>query len=369
MSKSNSKINSLQALRALAFIGIFLVHSKVAWGWARLGVSIFFGLSGFLMTYIYWDRQTPDGIAGAAKFSISKIKKLYPLHMLTMILAVLVEIKLYRFFGTLRENFYWLVRNIFLNTFLIQSWYPNSAVNVALNGVAWYLSVAMFLYFLFPFILRWMKKRKLATLILVGILLIAIQIITAYPMVAKYGEGDMVYRWFVYTFPVYRIADFYCGCVLGRIYMLTDKTKQSSVSTTIGYTIIELALLCFTVWFSLWLGTPSENNGILALRNWSSGYIIMALAWIWVFVQCKGLLTKAVSNPLMIALGDISPQAFLLHYTVIRCVNAYLAMHMILFTPEMIWRYFIFEFIGTIILCLIYIKIASFIKGKLTINK
>ncbi|MBR4707676.1 MAG: acyltransferase [Pseudobutyrivibrio sp.] len=369
MSKSNSKINSLQALRALAFIGIFLVHSKIAWGWPRLGVSIFFGLSGFLMTYTYWDRTTPTDIKGAAIFSLSKIKKMYPLHIITMLCAVLIELKLYRFFGTLRENLFLLVRNIILNTFLIQSWYPDSSVNVALNGVAWYLCVAMFLYFLFPFILRWMKNQKLATLILVAVTLIALQIIAAYPMAAKYGEANNTYRWFMYTFPVYRIADFYAGCVLGRIYMLTDKDHQKSEQTTIAYTIIELTLLLFSMWFSLWLGRPTEDAALLSLRNWSSGYILMAMAWIWVFVQCKGLLTKAISNPLMIALGDISPQAFLIHYVVVRFVNAYMAMHMYYYDQQIVWILFVGELAVTIILCIIYNKISGFIKSKLSINK
>lgn len=49
MKSSNSKIISLQALRAIAFLGIFLSHTNCFIQWPWLGVSTFFVLSGFLM--------------------------------------------------------------------------------------------------------------------------------------------------------------------------------------------------------------------------------------------------------------------------------------------------------------------------------
>lgn len=49
MKSLNSKIMSLQALRALAFLGIFLSHTNCFIQWPWLGVSTFFVLSGFLM--------------------------------------------------------------------------------------------------------------------------------------------------------------------------------------------------------------------------------------------------------------------------------------------------------------------------------
>ena len=67
--ESNSKINSLQALRAIAFIGIFLAHAGITYSWPKLGVSIFFCMSGFLMTYIYMDRDLPRSIKDAFLFS------------------------------------------------------------------------------------------------------------------------------------------------------------------------------------------------------------------------------------------------------------------------------------------------------------
>lgn len=43
------KIESLQAMRGLAFIGIFLAHAGCKFEWAALSVTTFMTLSGFLL--------------------------------------------------------------------------------------------------------------------------------------------------------------------------------------------------------------------------------------------------------------------------------------------------------------------------------
>lgn len=141
-------IASLQGLRALAFFGIFLSHAKMPFAWSTLSVSIFFVLSGFLLYYrdrINYSKMPPffahSSLINNIIFSIKKIKKLYKLHIITMILVIpLCTLSI----GT--------VATIFLNIVLLQCWGPLSSINVSLNGVAWYLSTIMFLYFMFPYI-------------------------------------------------------------------------------------------------------------------------------------------------------------------------------------------------------------------------
>lgn len=43
------KIESLQAMRGLAFIGVFLAHAGCKFEWAALSVTVFMTLSGFLL--------------------------------------------------------------------------------------------------------------------------------------------------------------------------------------------------------------------------------------------------------------------------------------------------------------------------------
>ena len=55
---SNNKINSLQGLRVIAFLGVFLTHSEIK-EFGPLGiqsVSIFYILSGFVMLLSYYKK-------------------------------------------------------------------------------------------------------------------------------------------------------------------------------------------------------------------------------------------------------------------------------------------------------------------------
>lgn len=65
--KTGGRIKALQGLRVLAFIGIFLSHAidTPSGGW---GVSIFIMLSGFVMTYAYWDKVGGGTKSNSKKF-------------------------------------------------------------------------------------------------------------------------------------------------------------------------------------------------------------------------------------------------------------------------------------------------------------
>ena len=86
-------ISSLQGLRAVAFLSVVLSHCGAPWlgPWA---ISVFVALSGFLMTCNYYDRpRTAPGLRSAMVFSLQKIRKLYPLHLIMMAAALLLVLK------------------------------------------------------------------------------------------------------------------------------------------------------------------------------------------------------------------------------------------------------------------------------------
>ena len=96
---SKRMLQPLQGLRALAFIGIFLSHCGVgilsSSGLGAWGVSVFLILSGFLMmiNYYHSNRRIDCSIKGNLKFSLRKIRKTYPLHIVMMLSALPFEIK------------------------------------------------------------------------------------------------------------------------------------------------------------------------------------------------------------------------------------------------------------------------------------
>ena len=73
MRMKNQKIDSLQALRAIAFGAIFIHHCglKFGGGW---GVSVFLILSGFLLVYNHRDdvNESVKGIEGGLPEKVKK---------------------------------------------------------------------------------------------------------------------------------------------------------------------------------------------------------------------------------------------------------------------------------------------------------
>ena len=145
--ENEAKSTSFQALRAWAFLGIFLSHAGSAIFWSVLGVSVFFVMSGFLMFRKHENDEMDLTIKNRAKFSLSRISKLYQLHIITMCFAVVLEMATRIYSGLTFRGVVYTLGKIVLNVTLMQTWVPYSNINVSLNGVAWFLSVTMFLYF------------------------------------------------------------------------------------------------------------------------------------------------------------------------------------------------------------------------------
>ena len=76
---SGAKSDSLQALRGLAFAGIFLGHFYY-FGWTPISVSVFFILSGFLLTTRKNASYEKYGIADSFREAVRRISKLYQGH-------------------------------------------------------------------------------------------------------------------------------------------------------------------------------------------------------------------------------------------------------------------------------------------------
>ena len=86
-SEKNLKRDSLQALRGLAFVGIFLGHFYY-FGWTPISVSVFFILSGFLLTTKKDSGYEKYGLGDSFKEAVRRVSKLYPLHIIMMLVSI-----------------------------------------------------------------------------------------------------------------------------------------------------------------------------------------------------------------------------------------------------------------------------------------
>lgn len=220
-------INSLTSFRFITALVVFLFHCQIHLGW-HLGVKFldkfisngatfmtgFFVLSGFIMALVYdkTDFSRRENILGYYK---KRFAKIYP----TYIIATLVYFVLFRDFSTIQYA------RVFINdTLLVQGFFP-SMFPIGLNGGTWSLSVEMFLYFLFPFLILLSGKSK--KILIAGLLLVLVVSFNS-----KYDN--------LYSLPIYRLGDFLIGM---GFYFLKDYRKYFNVYTHVAC-IALLAIVC-----------------------------------------------------------------------------------------------------------------------------
>lgn len=309
-TNSIGKIKSLQGLRTIAFLMVFLLHTGLT-DTGEIGVSIFFVLSGFVMFLRYQNEDLDTSVKGLFKFSINKISKLYTLHVMTMLFVLYFEFRL------LFENFE-TVWHLILNLLLLQVWSPNQATYMSLNGVCWFYAVCLFLYLLFPLINKGIKDYKgpkkavVAIVVTISLMAISSMIVTKINVPASISNNFI--KWFTYIFPVYRLGDFFIGCNLAFLYKHLEDKIRLNVCVSSIIEIISFAAL-FTV-FKL------RQYGIFVFGNnfvrYNLVYLPVSMLIVFVIAYGKGIISKLLATRPLVFIGDITSFAFLIHTVVIK---------------------------------------------------
>ena len=110
----------------------------------------------------------------------------------------------------------------------------------------------------------------------------------------------------MYCFPVFRVGDFFIGCVLKRVFFELDFSNIRPIRAT----VYEVLATTITVFVFLWLKQEQSSIVLLALHNWTTIFIPIAAIWVVLFAANKGYLTRILSNKLTIYIGNISAYAF-----------------------------------------------------------
>jgi peptidoglycan/LPS O-acetylase OafA/YrhL len=204
-------------LTGLRFVAAFLVFgfhvqieqliapgpARTAMEWlfgsGAVGVSFFFVLSGFVLT---WSVRPGDT---ARRFWWRRAARVYPAHLATWLVAVLLAL----IGGSGVALAVWLP-----NLLLVQAWSPDLDVFFGLNTVSWSLACEIFFYALFPVlivVLRRLPGRALwpATAVALGLVWLIPVAAQALPAADRY--------WFIWVFPLTRLPEFAAGMLLARI--------------------------------------------------------------------------------------------------------------------------------------------------------
>lgn len=351
------KLISLQALRALAFISVFLNHTTGRMV-ALWGVSVFFVLSGFLLIYTNVDSVTNKKTIKSFPYTVNKIKKLYPLYLITTVACI----PLIKLSGDSFHKLVYLIKSLLLNIFLVQSWSPNSLDFGSLNAVSWYLSTLAILYFFSPMILKWMSKvYRMKHLAIVTSAIIIVQLFTGYfstkIIVPTSVSKDFVY-WFTYIFPLYRLGDYLIGCNVAILFLhfKRDISRQQAL-------ILEILGIVSTGICS-YLAIHQFAAGVGEWFIFTTLFLPSSALLVYVFALNKGLITKTLTNHWLISVGNLSGHTYLIHQVVIRYFYLFLSDVQV---PNIVKKIIILiaAFVFTVFLSVMYKKLVV-ITGRAT---
>ncbi|MFF4324387.1 acyltransferase family protein [Streptomyces sp. NPDC001568] len=225
--RPGAALPSLTGMRFIAALLVFLAHMSAAGMFTdqllntrldkylgtlgAVGVSFFFVLSGFVLTWSARDSDRPG------LFYRRRLAKIYPNHFVTWIAGLLLAVLA----GTAVTG-----KEFLPGLFLVNAWFPEYLVIRGTNGAAWSLCVELVFYLTFPALLLWVKRIRPQRLwawvgvMVLGAIAVAVIAESFLPYESlpglKYGWWQF---WFVYFLPVSRLFEFVIGILLARIVM------------------------------------------------------------------------------------------------------------------------------------------------------
>lgn len=151
-SFNESRIPSLDGLRAIFVLFVILGHS----GWGApsgLGVTGFFVLSGFLITYLLLKENDAKGEVSIKKFYIRRSLRIFPAYYAFLLFSFSLDYY---------KNDYWSVDQAFSAITYVMNYY--NAINghpVSSIAHSWSLAVEEQFYLLWPFVFLFFARSKL----------------------------------------------------------------------------------------------------------------------------------------------------------------------------------------------------------------
>ncbi|MCI5121079.1 MAG: acyltransferase [Candidatus Electrothrix sp. AUS4] len=299
----------LTGIRAVAALMVMLFHFQTFSGEkytypvfdsilsnGNFGVEMFFVLSGFILWHVYHVEFSELSRISYKNYIIRRLARIYPVHILTMILMLCVYfVARFQFHYTPQTGHSpYSLASIIASIFLVNEWlnphdilvkiYPFTKINSTWgplgtpNGVAWSISVEFLMYLFFPFIALLFYKLKKSRLFLVFICLCGLVGFILVP--------QNIFR-ILFLFPL--------GCF---VYSFKEYLPRINIY------LLFLALFSF----------------ISAIEQHDFFYFTACLLCPLLYVQlltADNYLSKILSSPLFVYLGEISFTLYMVHWPVL----------------------------------------------------
>lgn len=285
------KFLELEAVRGIAALFVALYHFPTTSFIyendfvknADLMVDLFFVISGFVISYNYFDRITSK--TDLLDFQIKRFWRLYPLHIVTFLLFLGFDIVRQIIQGASAEGTAVWVLAIF-NIFLVQSIFADQ---LSFNFPSWSISTEFYTYFAFGLLAFFAGKfRTYAMSIFFIFTILGCFYFSAFDDVVGY--------------PILRcFYGFFAGVILQRLYNLNCWDNVTKLFSPIAWLIISVATVFFYDRLAAWLPV----------------FIFLGLIFSLTLHSGENSLTTILSSTILQYLGKISYSIYLWHAFII----------------------------------------------------
>lgn len=309
MQARSNQLPSLTGLRFFAASAVVLYHLRLyftpigdglaIFGYGFTGVSFFFILSGFVLTWSQRETVRPR------QFYWNRVARIWPLHILTMVLAIWATPL------PTSSGAAWAATPFVLT--LTQAWIPASPYLNAFNGVSWSLSCEAFFYLVFPVLFRRFgtAARRGLVFVLVPVSLLALGI--GLSVAASVSAAD----YFLGTLPLYRLGEFVLGMCLAKLMAQGWLPRFNLIHASVLLGLLTVGLFVASITLN---GMTGPMPVIFANMVMIPGFISLIAAA--AASDLAGRTTVLTSRGL-VRLGQWSYALYLVHELVIRVVRPF----------------------------------------------
>lgn len=295
-------IKSLQSLRFFFALMIFCHHffmkNPQVEPFGTFSVVFFFILSGFVMTIGYADKVYLGSFCYKS-YIAKRLIRIFPLNTISLALFLIIPIAV-----DLINQRISLTTYIFaiLDFLMVQAWIPIQKIYFSCNAVAWFLSDMLFCYFMFPFLVKWLKGKY-------GIIIMA-SVLFVYFVTLQFMSDKEIIHAYIYINPLFRIIDFMIGIMLCLLLKPgKKKDRKPLVATLMEMGVMAIAVLSLVVYPYI----PIKYSYV-------SFYWIPSVLLIIVFTlsdRLGGAISTLISRPTLVYLGTLSFPFYMFHLILI----------------------------------------------------